>query len=69
MGGGIKGGRIAGRAGQGRSQANLIQNRDYPVLTDYRAAARRPVRPDLRPAPARLQAVFPQAQPTDLALV
>jgi uncharacterized protein (DUF1501 family) len=36
LGGGIKGGRIAGTAGGG-DQANLFQNRDWPVLNDYRA--------------------------------
>ena len=35
MGGGINGGRLAGEQIQ-VSQATLFQNRDYPVLTDYR---------------------------------
>jgi uncharacterized protein (DUF1501 family) len=34
--GGVKGGTIAGEQ-VAVSQANLFQNRDYPVLTDYRA--------------------------------
>jgi uncharacterized protein (DUF1501 family) len=36
LGGGIKGGRIAGEQVP-VDEANLFQNRDYPVLTDYRA--------------------------------
>jgi uncharacterized protein (DUF1501 family) len=36
MGGGINGGRIVGEQVK-VDQANLFQNRDYPVLTDYRA--------------------------------
>lgn len=36
MGGGINGGRILGEQVK-VSQASLFQNRDYPVLTDYRA--------------------------------
>lgn len=36
LGGGIKGGRIAGEQ-VAVSAANLFQNRDYPVLNDYRA--------------------------------
>ena len=36
LGGGINGGRIAGEQVK-VDQANLFQNRDYPVLTDYRA--------------------------------
>jgi uncharacterized protein (DUF1501 family) len=36
MGGGINGGRILGEQVK-VDQVNLFQNRDYPVLTDYRA--------------------------------
>jgi uncharacterized protein (DUF1501 family) len=36
MGGGINGGRLVGEQVK-IDQANLFQNRDYPVLTDYRA--------------------------------
>ena len=36
MGGGINGGRIHGSLVK-VEQASLFQNRDYPVLTDYRA--------------------------------
>jgi uncharacterized protein (DUF1501 family) len=68
LGGQVKGGRIAGRQVE-LTQANLNQNRDYPVLNEYRAVlgglfARLYGLPQ-----DRLQAVFPQAQPLDLALV
>ncbi len=36
LGGGISGGRIAGRQ-EAVSEANLFQNRDYQVLNDYRS--------------------------------
>src|SRR6202007_2292748 len=36
MGGGINGGRVAGEQVK-IDQASLFQNRDYPVLTDYRS--------------------------------
>ena len=36
MGGGINGGRVVGEQVK-IDQADLFQNRDYPVLTDYRA--------------------------------
>src|SRR5580692_10890009 len=68
MGGSVRGGRIAGRQVE-LVAANLNQNRDYPVLNEYRAVlgglfARMYGLPQ-----TRLQAVFPQAQPMDLALV
>jgi uncharacterized protein (DUF1501 family) len=67
LGGAIKGRRIVGRQVE-LVAANLNQSRDYPVLNEYRAVlgglfAR------LYGLPSnRLQAVFPQTQPTDLAL-
>jgi uncharacterized protein (DUF1501 family) len=68
LGGGLKGGRVVGRQVE-LVAANLNQNRDYPVLNEYRAVlgglfARMYGLPQ-----GRLQAVFPQAQPLDLALV
>ena len=67
LGGGIKGGRVVGREVE-LVAANLNQNRDYPVLNEYRAVlgglfARMYGLPQ-----GRLQAVFPQSQPMDLAL-
>ena len=37
LGGGINGGRILGEQVKEWSSPHLFQNRDYPVLTDYRA--------------------------------
>jgi uncharacterized protein (DUF1501 family) len=67
MGGGIKGGRLAG-AQVKVEQATLFQNRDYPVINEYRAvlgglfARLYGLRTD------RLQKVFPGARPKDLGL-
>ena len=68
MGGGINGGRILGE--QVRiDQPHLFQNRDYPVINEYRAMLgglfQRLYGLDAR----RLDAVFPGARPADLKLV
>jgi uncharacterized protein (DUF1501 family) len=68
LGGGVKGGRIAGRQVP-LVQANLNQNRDYPVLNEYRALFGGLFQRIYGLAPARLQTVFPGAQPADLTLV
>ena len=68
LGGGVRGGRIVGEQ-VAVTQANLLQNRDYPVLNNYRdvlgglMARLWGLRRD------QLQAVFPQATPGDLGLV
>ena len=68
MGGGVKGGRIAGE--QVRvEQATLFQNRDFPVLADYRALFGGLLRRMYGLDAARLQAVFPGTQPKELGLV
>jgi uncharacterized protein (DUF1501 family) len=68
LGGSVKGGRIAGE--QIRvAQANLNQNRDYPVLTDYRALLGGVFRRTLGVDGGRLEAVFPGTAPADLQLV
>jgi len=68
LGGGIKGGRIAGE--QARvEQANLFQNRDYPVLTDYRAVLGGLLRRLFGLNTAQLEKVFPKAQSKDLGLI
>jgi len=68
LGGGVKGGRIAGE--QVRvEQANLFQNRDYPVLTDYRALFGGLLQRMYGLDVARLDKVFPKALPKDLAIV
>jgi uncharacterized protein (DUF1501 family) len=68
LGGGIKGGRIAGEQ-VAVSEATLFQNRDLPVLTDYRALIGGVLKRGYGLTPAQLTQVFPQATPTDLALV
>jgi uncharacterized protein (DUF1501 family) len=68
LGGGVKGGRIAGE--QVRvEQASLNQNRDYPVLTDYRALLGGVFRRTYGLDGARLQSVFADVAPKDLQLV
>ncbi|MGA0587584.1 DUF1501 domain-containing protein [Dyella sp. KRB-257] len=68
LGGGVRGGRIAGEQ-VAVTHPNLLQNRDYPVLNNYRdvlgglMARLWGLRRD------QLQAVFPQARPSDLGLV
>jgi uncharacterized protein (DUF1501 family) len=68
LGGGVKGGRLAGAQVQ-VTQASLNQNRDFPVLNEYRSLFgglfQRLYGLDQR----RLQAVFPGAQPRDLDLI
>ncbi|GAA0724207.1 DUF1501 domain-containing protein [Dokdonella soli] len=68
LGGSVRGGRIAGE--QVRvERARLLQDRDYPVLTDYRAMLGGLFARMWGLSPERLQQVFPDARPTDLALV
>jgi uncharacterized protein (DUF1501 family) len=68
MGGRVAGGRFAGEQAA-VTPATLNQNRDYPVINEYRAALgglfRRLYGLDQR----RLDAVFPGARPVDLRLV
>jgi uncharacterized protein (DUF1501 family) len=68
LGGGIKGGRIVGRQVE-LTQASLNQNRDYPVLNDYRGVLGGLFARIYGLTPARLDTVFPGARPLDLALV
>ena len=68
MGGGVKGGRIAGPQ-VAVIQANLNQNRDWPVLTDYRSLIGGLAGSIYGMNAGRLQTVFPQAAPMDLKLV
>ena len=68
MGGGINGGRVLGeqvRVDQGR----LFQNRDYPVLTDYRALFGGLLQRLYGLGDASIQKVFPGIHPKDLGLV
>jgi uncharacterized protein (DUF1501 family) len=68
LGGGVRGGRVAGP--QVRvNQANLFQDRDWPVLTDYRALIGGVLRKSHGLNQAQLARIFPQVQPADLELV
>jgi uncharacterized protein (DUF1501 family) len=68
LGGGIKGGRIAGRQ-VAVTEANLFQNRDWPVLNDYRSLIGGVLRKSYGLTPAQLTQIFPSAQPQDLSLI
>ena len=68
LGGGVKGGRIAGPQ-VAVTQANLFQDRDWPVLTDYRSLIGGVLRRSYGLSQAQLTQIFPAAQPSDLALV
>lgn len=68
LGGAVKGGRIVGEQ-VAVTQASLNQNRDWPVLTDYRALFGGLFQRLYGLDQTRLQAVFPGAEPKDLGLV
>ena len=68
MGGGVSGGRIAGEQ-QALERANLFQDRDYPVLNDYRALLGDLFRSMWGLSPAQCARVFPQTTPVRLSLV
>jgi uncharacterized protein (DUF1501 family) len=68
LGGAVKGGRIVGEQVK-VERATLFQNRDYPVLTDYRALLGGLFARAYGLDAALLQRVFPAANPRDLALV
>jgi uncharacterized protein (DUF1501 family) len=68
MGGGIKGGRLAG-AQVKVEQATLFQNRDYPVINEYRAVLGGLFARLYGLQSDRLQKVFSGVRPKDLGLV
>jgi uncharacterized protein (DUF1501 family) len=68
LGGSVRGGRIAGPQVT-VNQANLFQDRDWPVLTDYRALIGGVLRKSYGLGRAQVAQIFPQATPADLALV
>ncbi|NEU14297.1 DUF1501 domain-containing protein [Methylobacterium sp. BTF04] len=68
LGGGVKGGRIAGPQVRA-DEAHLFQNRDYPVLTDYRALLAGLFQRLYGLDQASLRRVFVDVTPADLALV
>ena len=67
LGGGIKGGRIAGEQ-VAVDEAHLFQNRDYPVLTDYRAMFAGLFQHLYGLQPASIQRIFTNVHPADLGL-
>ena len=68
MGGAVKGGRIVGPQAP-ITEAGLNQNRDYPVLTDYRGLFGGLFQGLYGLDAARLQTVFPDAPPSRLNLI
>ncbi|BAF89727.1 conserved hypothetical protein [Azorhizobium caulinodans ORS 571] len=68
LGGGVRGGRIAGEQ-VAVDQPHLFQNRDYPVLTDYRGLLGGLIRQLYGLDAASLGRVFANVTPKDLALV
>lgn len=68
LGGGINGKRIAGEQ-IAVTQANLFQNRDFPVLNEYRAVFAGMFQKLWGLSADQLQAVFPQVTPIDLQLI
>ncbi len=68
MGGGVRGGRIAGEQVAVRPET-LFQNRDYPVLNEYRAVLGGLFGRLYGLSAAQLGRVFPGAPPRDIGLV
>jgi len=68
LGGAVKGGRIVGEQVK-IDRTTLFQNRDYPVLTDYRSLFGGLFRHIYGLDQKLLDQVFPKGQPLDLALV
>ena len=68
LGGGVQGGRIAGRQ-VAVTRENLFQDRDWPVLNDYRGLIGGLAKRAYGLTPAQLDGVFPSAPPADLSLI
>ena len=68
LGGDVAGGRIVGEQVKVQ-QYTLLQNRDYPVLNDYRALLGGLYARMWGLNTAQLERVFPQAKSADLRLV
>ncbi|WP_298379347.1 DUF1501 domain-containing protein [uncultured Bradyrhizobium sp.] len=68
MGGGINGGRMAGEQVQ-VAQATLFQNRDFPVLTDYKAFFAGLIQHVYGLQQSSLERIFTGIKPKDLNLV
>jgi uncharacterized protein (DUF1501 family) len=68
LGGQVRGGRIAGEQVR-LSPDSLNQNRDYPVLTDYRGLIGGIAQRQFGLSASQVAAVFPSAQAMDLQLL
>jgi len=68
LGGSVRGGRIAGPQ-VAVTQATLFQDRDWPVLTDYRALIGGLLGKSFGLSKSQLAQIFPQSTPADLALI
>jgi len=68
LGGKLNGGRIAGEQTT-ITQGNLLQNRDLPVLNNYRSLLGGLLSRHYGLSPSQLGQVFPGAKPQDLALL
>jgi len=68
LGGGVSGGRVAGEQ-QVVSRATLFQDRDFPVLNDYRAVLGGLFRSLWGLSSAQCASVFAERAPVDLRLV
>jgi uncharacterized protein (DUF1501 family) len=68
LGGNVKGGRIVGEQ-VAVNQQSLLQNRDYPVLNNYRDTLGSLVGRLWGLSGSQVQSVFPQARPKNLQLV
>lgn len=68
LGGGLRGKQVAGEQ-VAITQANLFQNRDMPVLNEYRAVLGGLLQRTFSLSPAQLQQVFAGVKPVDLRLV
>jgi uncharacterized protein (DUF1501 family) len=68
LGGAVRGGRVVGEQ-VAVAPASLFQNRDYPVLNEYRSLLGGLFTRLYGLSPAQVQQVFPGAAPRDLGLV
>jgi uncharacterized protein (DUF1501 family) len=68
LGGGLRGGRVAG-AQVRVAAATLFQDRDYPVLNNYRSVLAGLFRPLWSLSTGQLERIFPSTEPADLGLV
>jgi uncharacterized protein (DUF1501 family) len=68
LGGGINGGRILGEQVK-VEQAKLFQNRDYPVMTDYRGFFAGLFQRMYGLSPPSIEKIFASVHPTDLGIV